>query len=559
MTAIDTDVRDSPVSDEAPNKLASDPSPRRRSGRSKSGAPWLLVAVGTVLAMAFAFPAAYLVWRNYTEQADPFELLFSDRTLAPLWRTIELAVLVSATATIMGSGLAWVTTRTDVPGRRFWQVVLPLPLVIPTFIGAAAFLRTVNPGGLAGDFVARFGIDETIRLQGLFGAWLVLSMFTYPYVYLPVSARLRQLPGSLEESARVLGDSAFVAFRRVVLPQISSAIGAGALLVFLYTISDFGAVQLMRFDTLTRAIFTNKLNFGVALALAQLLLVLAAVVVLAERWFSSRTHGFDRTRQSQVVIYRLGRHRWPVFGLVALAVVASVGAPMVALVDWAVSGLSRVADGGRLTIDAAGVATATWHTFFVSSLAAIAAVAAVLPVALLVGRFKAKGAGVAHALVISSFAVPGLLIALALQFWTFRSGPGLWFKDTTALLVFAYVVRFGALAMGVTLVAIRSVPAQLHDAAATLGAAATRRFRTIDVPIMTPALLAGAGLVLLSTMKELPISFLISPIGFSTLATEMFKSFEDAFVAEAGIMAVVLVSLSSVLSWFLVLRRADHL
>ena len=137
--------------------------------------------------------------------------------------------------------------------------MLPLPLVFPTFIGAAAFIRTLNPGGLASGLLAEIGIDATFELRGLFGAWLVLTLFTYPYVYLPVAARLRRLPGSLEESARVLGDSAPQAFRRIVMPQIAGSIAAGTLLVFLYAISDFGAVQLMRYDTLTRAIETNYL------------------------------------------------------------------------------------------------------------------------------------------------------------------------------------------------------------------------------------------------------------------------------------------------------------
>ena len=123
----------------------------------------------------------------------------------------------------------------------------------------------------------------------------------------------------------------------------------------------------------------------------------------------------------------------------------------------------------------------------------------------------------------------------------------------------AYVVRFGSLAMGVSLVAVRSVPDRLTDAAATLGAGRVRRFATVELPVMAPSLAAGAGLVLLSVMKELPISLLISPLGYSNLSTRIFLSFEDAFVAEAGIMAVVLIALSFALTWFLLLRRADHI
>ncbi|NOX31202.1 MAG: ABC transporter permease subunit [Actinobacteria bacterium] len=186
--------------------------------------------------------------------------------------------------------------------------------------------------------------------------------------------------------------------------------------------------------------------------------------------------------------------------------------------------------------------------------------AAILPIAFLVGRYGSRLGAVAHSIVLATFALPGLLIALSLRFWTVRSGvAGDLLSDTLALLVFAYVVRFASLAMGITLESVRSVPGNVHDAARTLGANARRRFVNIDLPLMRPGLLAAAGLVLLSTMKELPISLLISPLGFSTLATRIFGSFEDAFIAEAGIMAVILVVLSAVLTWFLVLRRADHL
>ena len=476
---------------------------------------------------------------------------------------MQLAVLVSvASASDRHNALAWLTTRTDVPLRRVWRTVLPIPLVFPTFIGAAAFIRTLNPGGLANDVLNNLGIDRTFELRGLFGAWLVLTLFTYPYVYLPVAARLQRLAGSLEESARVLGDSPGQTFRRIVLPQISSAILAGTLLVFLYTISDFGAVQLMRYDTLTRAINTNYLaRPSVAFALSLLLLLLAIAGGRGRtgrgRKNSGRRHrsvdstGAVSTRRVAVASRDSGSVRWRCSRWVHR---------LMAMLDWAIDGVTRASRNGRpLTVDADTIVEAARHTLESSVLAALASVAAVLPIALLVGRYRSRSGSFSHAIVIGSFALPGILIALALRFWTLRSGfAGDLFYDSKALLIFAYVVRFGSLAMGITLVAVQSVPDRFHDVGATLGAGRLRRFRTIDLPLMAPGLLAAVGLVLLSTMKELPISLLIAPIGYQTLATRIFLSFEESFVAEAGLMAVVLVAMSGVLSWFLVLRRAEH-
>ena len=525
-----------------------------------SGAPPLLRAAGLALAAAFAFPGVYLVYRNFAEGADPAGLIVSNRTIGPLWRSLRLAVSVSGAALVLGTGLAWLTTRTDLPLNRLWRILLPLPLVFPTFVGAAAFIHTLNPGGLANDLLAGIGVDRTPELRGFFGAWLVLTLMTYPYVYLPVAARLRQLPSTLEESARVLGDTALKVFGRICVPQMATAMGAGTLLVFLYTLSDFGAVQLMRYDTLTRAIATNQLaNPPVALALSLILLVLAALVVIGERRFSHRLPDASGGQSSRPMIYDLGRWRGPALAFVVVAAGGAVGAPLVALLDWAAGGLVRSATGGRpLTIDSSKVLDATVNTLGVSVVAAVVSTAAVLPIALLVGRYRSRSGSFAHAVVVSTFALPGILIALSTRFWTLRSDLAFeLFNDTMALLIFAYVVRFGSLAMGVTLVAVRSVPDRLHDSARILGAGRLRRFFAVDLPMMGPGLLAGMGLVLLSVMKELPISLFVSPLGFSTLTTRIFGSFEDAFVAEAGIMAVVLVALSFVLTWFLVIRRDD--
>ena len=132
---------------------------------SRTGAsPPLLRLLAVLASIVLAGPAIYLLVRNFTADADPVNLLISDRTLGPLRRTLILAVLVSISTAALGTGLAWLTTRTDLPGRRIWRVLLVLPLVYPTFLGAAALVRTLNPGGLVNDALANIGIDRTCLL-----------------------------------------------------------------------------------------------------------------------------------------------------------------------------------------------------------------------------------------------------------------------------------------------------------------------------------------------------------------------------------------------------------
>ena len=527
------------------------------AGLPHTRAPRTLVGLSAFCSLLLGLPAVYLLVRNFTADADPFELLLTDRVQGPLWRTVQLAVLVSISTGVLGTGLAWLTTRTDLPFARTFSVLLTLPLVYPTFIGAAALVRTLNPGGIINDALSGLGVDRTPTLSGLFGAWLVLTLLTFPYVFLPVAARFSRLPSSIEQTARLLGNSGLSVFLRVIVPQAAGSIVAGMLLVFLYAISDFGAVAILRYDTLTRAIETNQLaNRPVALALSLVLLILAAVVVGGERLAGRRRVVSNSPRSTTTSTLSLGRMRIPAVITVLVVVVLSLGAPLLALFDWSIRGLiTQNRTGRRLVVDVAEIGEVTANTVGVSAVAAITAVLIVLPIALLVGRHKTRIGNVGHAVAISTFALPGILIALTGTFfinqsdWTFNT-----FNNSMVLLIISYTVRFAALAMGTALIAVHAVPGRLRDASQTLGADQQRRFRTIDLPLMTPGLLAAAGLVLLSTMKELPISLLLSPFEFETLSTRIFNTFNESFVTEAGLMALTLVALSFIATWVLIIR-----
>jgi iron(III) transport system permease protein len=531
----------------------------KSDGRRLTRPPLALTVAGLVIAALFAGPTIYLVVRNVDLGADLRETVMSRGTLEPLGRTLLLATTVSVTAAVFGTFLAWLTTRTDVPGRRVWRVLAPLSLVIPSFVGAAAFLAALAPGGLLAQLLERVGIDDTPQIDGFFGAWLVLSLFTFPYVYLPVAARLGSLPPSLEESARLLGRRPWAVFRSVVLPQTATAIWAGALLVFLYTVSDFGAVELMRYGTLTREIFARRLDPATALPLSLVLAAVALAVVAIERGLGRRRARVETARAKRPLLVPLGRWRWPAF--VGAAVIVGLGlvVPVSVLVFWAVRGIVSGSGSVELTTDLGSLGTPAFNTVAVSVVAAVCAVALVLPVAYLTSRYRSRWGGVTNAVVVGGFALPGLVIALALVFWVLGSDFASSLYQTIPLLIFAYVVHFGAQSMRASQVAVAAVPRRFDDAARMLGASRARRFRTVELPLMLPGLAAGAGLVLLSTMKELPATLLLSPPNFETLATRLWSANESNYFAQVGITGVVLVALSAVLTWFLVLRRAERL
>ena len=197
--------------------------------------PIVLLVVAVAVGVVFLGPLAYVVWRNVELGSDVWSVVWSADTLEPVRRALWLGTVVALSTAVIGTGLAWLTVRCDLPGRGAFRLLAPLPLVFPSFVGAAALIAGFSTGGLVEQLLTPLGIDSLPNVRGFGGAWLVLTLFTYPYVYLPVAARMRDLPPSLEESARLLGRRPAAVFASVVLPQVSGAIWAGVLLVFLYT------------------------------------------------------------------------------------------------------------------------------------------------------------------------------------------------------------------------------------------------------------------------------------------------------------------------------------
>lgn len=534
---------------------AGSPAPEGDAPGLRPGPGSVVVAIG----LLFLSPFAYVLWRNVDLGADLGEIIWDADTLHPLRRSLSLASTVALSSVVVGTGLAWLTIRTDLPGRRIWRILAPLPLVFPSFVGATALLAGFATGGLIEELLSPFGIDALPSVRGYRGAWLVLTLFTYPYVYLPVAARLSSLPPSLEESARILGRSPWSVFRTVVLPQTSPAIWAGALLVFLYAISDFGAVALLGYDTLTEQIYADRLfNQPRAMGLSLVLGGVALVVVMMERSLDRRRQQIEVTRVRESLLVGLGRWKPVAWLAVAAFLGAALIGPLAVLGFWTWRGLTADVETIGLSTDLGSLVGPAVNSAQAGLLTAAVAVVVVLPVAWATARHRSRVAGAANAMVVAGFALPGVVIALSLVFWVIDTPLISTWYQTLPLLIVAYVLHFGAQATRAARVAVDAAPRRMSDVAATLGASRTRRFVSVELPLMTPGLLAGAGLVMLSTMKELPATLLLAPIGFDTLATEIWNAGDSGALAQSSLASLVLVALSAVLTWAVVLRRIEN-
>lgn len=523
--------------------------------RHRPGVPIPLVLTGLLIAGVMLLPLVYLVVRTAGVGAEVWDLLLRARTAWVILRSVALAGAVTSTAIVIAVPLAWLTVRSDLPGRRFWSVATALPLVIPSYVGGFTFVAALGPRGMLQQALEPlFGLERLPEIYGFPGAWLVLTLSTYPYVLLSVRAALLGMDPAIEEASRSLGKSAWETFRCVTLPHLQPAIAAGGLLVALYTLSDFGAVSLLRFESFTWAIYTQyrgSFDRSMAALLALVLVGLTVLLLLVELRARGRARYYRSARAVRhPAQMSLGRWRWPALLVCALIVGIGLGLPLLVIGFWLVRGLAA-GEPLRLTWRAA------WHSVYASGLAAVAAGALALPVSTLAVRYPGRFSRLVERTTYIGYGLPGIVIGLSLVFFGANYMPALY--QTLAILIFAYVVRFLPQAVGTSSASLLQVSPHVEEVARSLGSGRLRVLRTVTVPLAWPGILAGMALVFLTTMKELPATLLLGPTGFDTLATRIWSATAEAFFARAAAPALLLVAVSA-LSMFILLsqERSEH-
>lgn len=512
---------------------------RARAVETTRRAPWPLVAVGLVIAFLALLPLAYLVIRAVGVEASAVEFLLRPRTLTAIASTLALGVLVSAGTVAIGVPVAWLTTRTDVPGRRAWAVLTAIPLAIPSYVVGFAFLAFFGARGTLQGLLAPLGVERLPSIGGLFGAVLVVTLVTYPYVSLATRAALLRLDPSVEESARLLGDRRMTVFRRVTLPAIVPAIAAGALLAVLYALADFGAVSLLQFDSLSRVIYLQysaTFDRSLAAVLALVLVAMTVVITWGEGRLRARASAYGSSaRRRPPSTVHLGRWRWPSLAFLAVIVGLALVVPVGTIAWWLVRGLSQ-GEPLRLVVDVA------WSSFVVGAVTAALAVVLAVPVALLAARYRSRLAWLVESSTYAGYALPGIVVALAMVFLATRAVPVLY--QTIALLVAVYAFRFMPQAIGGLRAALVTAGPRMEEAGRTLGDGPVGAFVRLTLPFLRPAGVAGATLVFLTVVKELPLALLLAPIGFETLATEIWDAATSGFYARAAGPAAMLLTIS---------------
>jgi iron(III) transport system permease protein len=486
--------------------------------------PLLLASTSVLVVVVLLSPLALIVAQAaQTGWAQLWALLDRAFVATLLWNAVRLALVVTALCAVIGTGAAWLTERTALPGRRVWAVLLIVPIVIPDFVLAWTW-SSVFPA-----------------VHGYWGAVLVMTLHLYPLVYLPMAAAFRAADPGQEEAARSLGLPRLAAWFRVSVRQARSTLLGGCLLVCLALLAYYGAFENLRYQTFTTAIFgelQTQFAPAVASSLSLVLVGLSLVVLGGEAMFRER----GRLVRTGAMAQRghtpipMGRLRPAATGAVGVLVGLALGIPIAVVAYWMVAGGSSGLPG------AVSLGAATGHSALYSAFGGLVATVCALPVALFATRHQRRWSSALERSTFVVQGVPGIVIALALVYAASHFLHALY--QSPELLVASYALMFFPLALVAMSSSVVRASPRLEEMGRSLGKGPLAVRLTVTLPLVAPGLLAAFCFVFLSAVTELTATLLLVPTGVQTLATQFWAYAEQgvsfgAAAPYAGMMIVL--------------------
>jgi len=499
--------------------------------------------IAGVIAAGVLLPLVYLLIRAFDASPEMLNnVVFRMRNLYLLGNTLLLTVGVLLLDILIALPLAYLSVRVKVKARRFITVLGVLPLAIPGYVMAYALLGL---GGYNGTFQAWFGWTVP-RINGFSGSLIVLTLCTFPYLYLNLRTALTGMDRSIEEVSRSLGHDAKSTFFKVILPQLRPALLAGSLLVSLHVIGDFGTVSLMRFETFSYALYLQYIAaydriYAAWLALMLLALTTGALVLEYKMLKKAIFHRLGRGVSKAKNYLELGPWAIPAYTFVGILFLVAIVLPVSSIVFW----LNQTA----FAAVAGNLYEAFLNSVQASAPAAVLTTLMALPLAYIGVRYKTKLSNPIERVAYLGYATPPLAFALAFVFFSLQVSTVLY--QSLLLLVIAYSLHFLAEGIGPVRSALYQAPEDLEEAAQSLGYSSLESFLKVTLPLLRGGIIASASLVFLSAMKELSITFLLSPIGFDTLALNVWSYTGEAMFAEAAPFALLILLFSSLFVGFL--------
>lgn len=510
--------------------------------------PWGWTAVSLVLVLLLAIPVITIPIGALAPAGEAWAHVYETLLPSYLGNTLFLTLASGAIALVIGAGTAWLVAMCDFPGRKLFRWALVLPLAVPAYMAAYVYSGMVGVTGPIQRAIRAVvpGASETLFYWNIMRIEVVAVLFglvLFPYVYLPVRALLESRAGPTLEAARVLGRGHASVFWSIGLPLARPALAGGVALVLMEVVNDYGAVKYYGVQTFTTGIFRAWFSLGdldTAIRLSAMLMLLVLTLLFIERWQRGKARYVASGKASRAAPYPLrGVKGAGAMLFCALPILFGFLLPVSQLVLWSLRTAPQVVDGRfvRLAANSLGLA----------ALAGIIAVTIALVLAYTSRLDRTDMTRAASRVALLGYSVPGAVIAVGVlsvsMFLDGILGGGvrLILTGTAVALVAAYVVRFLAVAYLPVEAGLERVGTNLTEASRMLGARPLRTLLSIEVPLLRGTLVAAGTLVVIDVLKELPLTLILRPFNFDTLATRAFQLASDEQIAESAPAALLVI------------------
>lgn len=493
---------------------------------------WLTFII-VVISLPLLLPFIYLILRTYEVGIErSLELLWRPRMGELFLNTLYLMLGVTTLAIFLGTLCAFLLERYQFRGKTFFRVAMTLPLCIPAFVSCFTW------------------ISLTFRVEGLFGAIIILSLNTFPLAYLPIAAALKRLDRSLQEISLSLGKNAIQTFWSATFPHLKPAIGSSILLIALHMLVEFGSVAILNYQTFTTAIFQEydmSFNNNTAALLSAVLMVICFIVVGGEMRFRGKStlyHSGKGVIRPYPVKSLQGWQQLSAVIFFGILFIFSIGVPISTLIYWLIEGNSKHNLGSFTDF-----IEAFSHSLLISSLGAFITVLGAFPLVWSAVRYQSKLTIWLDRLPFLLHAVPGIVIALSLIYFSINYTYPLY--QTFFIVILAYFMLYLPMAQTTLRSSLEQLPENMEKVGQSLGRSKFYIFRTLVIPAIRPGITAAFALVFLNLMKELTATLLLTPNDIKTLSTAVWEYTSDAQYAAATPYAIMLVLFSSLPVFFL--------
>lgn len=511
---------------------------------------WSWLAIFILLLVAT--PLFTIVFKLFSPPGDSWTHLVDTLLLNYFLNTLFLLLGVAAVTFILGVSTAWIVSNFNFPGRRYFEWLLILPLGIPGYIMAYTYTGILGYSGPVHTFLREsVGISITgslVDIMNLPGAIFILSITLFPYVFLIARTSFIQQSRTYQEAAALLGKDRWATFFRVALPMARPAIVGGIALACMEVLNDYGTVKYFGVNTFTTGVFRAWFSLGdatSAIYLAAFLLIFVLAILYAENWQRGNKR-YGSAHQSVRPIVRVDVStwiKWLFTGSFSLVFLVSFGIPLLQILYWVSLTYEKVINIDFLLLIGRSFSLAVGSGLIIVFLSVI------LLYALRLSPFP----WMKHIAKISTlgYAIPGAVIAVGIMIpflgfdkWLmgqFSGNIGLFFSGTIFALVFAYVVRFMAVGYNPLESGFQKTGIQVNEASRILGAGTLRTLLKIELPLIKSSIISGILLVFVDVLKELPLTLILRPFNFHTLATKAFDMATNEMIAESANSALIII------------------